>query len=167
MHPVAALTQLGGVAGHQQLIRLTSRRRLQTAMAAGQVVCVARGRYALPTADEGRTAAARVSGAASHLSAAAYWEWQTLAPPELPQVCVPRGRKITADQRAGLELRWRTLSPLELTRGVTDPVTTVLDCARDLAFGEALAVADSALRDSTVTRDELDEAAAGLRPGRG
>lgn len=43
---------------------------------------------------------------------------------------------------------------------MTDPVQTVLDCARDLPFDEALAVADSALRSGLVERRSLVEAAA-------
>jgi len=38
---------------------------------------------------------------------------------------------------------------------VTPPVQTVVDCARWLPFDEALAIADSALRHGSVTRDEL------------
>jgi hypothetical protein len=44
--------------------------------------------------------------------------------------------------------------------GVTDPVRTVIDCARDLPFDEALAVADSALRSGKVGPDALRQAAA-------
>lgn len=39
---------------------------------------------------------------------------------------------------------------------------TVLDCAAQLPFDEALAVADSALRDRTVTKEELARAVATL-----
>lgn len=37
----------------------------------------------------------------------------------------------------------------------TDPLTTVLQCARDLPFADALAIADSALRHGDLTYDEL------------
>ncbi len=40
----------------------------------------------------------------------------------------------------------------------TSKVRTVLDCATELPFDEALAVADSALRHGDVTREELDAA---------
>jgi very-short-patch-repair endonuclease len=46
---------------------------------------------------------------------------------------------------------------------VTSPVRTVIDCARRLEFGPALAVADSALRHGDVRPAELVEAAAAVR----
>jgi very-short-patch-repair endonuclease len=39
--------------------------------------------------------------------------------------------------------------------GVTSPAWTVIDCAKDLPFDEALAIADSALRHGDVTKAEL------------
>jgi len=45
-------------------------------------------------------------------------------------------------------------------------VQTVIDCARWLPFDEALAVADSALRHGSVTREALSAATVGIR-GRG
>ena len=42
--------------------------------------------------------------------------------------------------------------------GVTEPVRTVIDCARDLPFDEALCVADSALRVGDVTCAQLAQA---------
>lgn len=54
----------------------------------------------------------------------------------------------------------------EVSEGVTSPLRTVIDCARRLAFAEALAVADSALRSGLVTAAELQTAAQGVR-GRG
>jgi very-short-patch-repair endonuclease len=46
---------------------------------------------------------------------------------------------------------------------VTSPVRTVIDCARRLEFGPALAVADSALRHGDVMPMELLDAAAAVR----
>lgn len=163
MNPVSALTHLGGVAPLEHLMRHTTRGRLRTAVDTGEVMALTRGRFALPTADTARAAAARLNGVVSHLSAAAYWEWEVKVPPEQPQVCVPRGRKVDAERRAGVELRWRALSEAELARGVTGMEATVVDCARDLAFDEALAVADSALRHAQVTRDQLAAAARRIR----
>lgn len=48
---------------------------------------------------------------------------------------------------------------------VTDPAQTVVDCARTLPFGEALAVADSALHLKKVTRTDL-AGLLGAQPGR-
>ena len=63
-------------------------------------------------------------------------------------------------------LRWGEVSDAELSAGLTDPVRTVVDCARALPFDEALAVADSALRAGDVTAVQLWRAANAL-PGRG
>jgi very-short-patch-repair endonuclease len=165
MDPGQALAQLGGVATSRELLRLTTRRRLRTALDRGEVVRLTRDAYALPTADEGLRAAARVSGVASHLSAAAHHGWKVLQQPGLPHVVVPRDRKVRSSR--GMHLRYRDLAPEEVRRpGVTEPLRTVLDCARDLSWDDALAVADSALRSGEVDPQRLVEAAAGLRgPG--
>jgi very-short-patch-repair endonuclease len=82
-------------------------------------------------------------------------------------VVVPRNRKVDGWRRRGVVLRWRAVSAGELSRGVTDPYRTVVDCARDLPFAEALAVADSALRHG-LDHDRLVEEALGLATrGRG
>ena len=156
-----ALTRLGGIADAATIHSLTSRRRVHTAVAAGRVVRVGRGAYALPTVEAGR-AAARLHGARSHLSAAAHWGWETKWPEAQPHVTVPRGRNVDPTRRRGVRVHWRTLPPEEVRDGVTTPLRTVLDCARDLPRDEALAVADSALRHGDVTADELQAAAAGL-----
>lgn len=59
-------------------------------------------------------------------------------------------------------MRWRQVDPDDVVRGiVTDPYRTVIDCAKDLPFAEALAIADSALRHG-LERDRLVERAARL-----
>ena len=90
-------------------------------------------------------AAGRLAGVASHLSAASIHGWELATQPGRPQVIVPRGRKIEPARRRGIEVRWRTpLEEHEVVRGiVTEPHRTVIDCARDLPFADALAVADS------------------------
>lgn len=125
-----------------------------------------RGSYALPTADKALTAARAMSGVTSHLSAAAYWGWAVKAPPAQPDVTVPAKRRVPPKRRDGVTLHWRDLSPTDVDGRVTSPVRTVLDCARDLPFDEALAVADSALRSGGLSRDDL-MAAAGVAPSRG
>ena len=155
MHPVEALTRLGGTADTGRLLRVTSRRRLRTALRGGHVVRSTRGRYTLPTAQEGVRAAAALSGAASHLSAAALHGWELAFQPERPAVIVPRNRKVERFRRTGVDVRWRDLEPHERHGHVTSEHRTVIDCARDLPFREALAVADSALRHRAVDQDEL------------
>jgi very-short-patch-repair endonuclease len=85
--------------------------------------------------------------------------WEVATPPELPWVVVPRNRNVAPYRRKGVELRWRDLGPEEVRGRVTAPLRTVLDCARDLPFADALAVADSALRHGDVDQDRLVQGA--------
>ena len=162
MHPVDALNRMGGVGDVGTLLRATSRGRLRAAVRKGQVVKVGRGQYALPTANLGLRAAARLSGVASHATAAAIHGWEIGTPPERPAVIVPRNRKVEPRRRAGIDVRWRDLEPHEKHRRVTSPHRTVIDCARDLSLPEALAIADSALRHRDVDAEELTRLAAKL-----
>ncbi|HEX5560806.1 MAG TPA: DUF559 domain-containing protein [Nocardioidaceae bacterium] len=155
MDVVEALTWRGGVLDTATLRHLTSRRRIRTALTRGDVVRIGRGSYALPDADRAMTAAARLSGVASHLSAAQLHGWEIRTRPSLPMVTVPRGRKVEPWRRAGVDLRWRTLDEDETWNGRTRAGRTVTDCSRDLPFDEALTVADSALRRGNVSRQFL------------
>jgi very-short-patch-repair endonuclease len=163
MHVLELLTELtrfGGVADYTSLSAATSRRTVEFALAAGHIVRDARGRYAFPTAADGRRAAHRLSGVASHLSAAVQWGWSTKAPPDRPWVTVPRNRNVDAGSQKDIHVSWRRLDPRDVVDGwVTGPVRTVLDCAAALPFDEALAVADSALRSGDVNVDDLRRAA--------
>jgi very-short-patch-repair endonuclease len=76
-------------------------------------------------------------------------------PPTQPSVTVPRKRRVDPRRRQGVTVRWRDLPGDSCDGHVTTRVQTVLDCARDLPFDEALAVADSALRDRYVDRAML------------
>ncbi|MEP7738609.1 DUF559 domain-containing protein [Nocardioides sp. 31GB23] len=146
--PVAeVLTTLGGVATRAALVRACSRRAVDAAIATGEVVALARGRYALPAADEARAAAHRVSGVVSHRSAALLHGWAVATPPERPEVTVPRNRNVTVAHRDGIALRLADLHRSEVVDGCTSQERTLVDCLRTLPFPEALAVADSALRD--------------------
>lgn len=159
MHPVEALTRLGGTAERSVLLRASTRKQLERAVRRGEVVRLARGRYALPTASHAAREARRLSGAASHRSAAASYGWGLAFQPERPEVVVPRNRNVAAERRSGVELRWRPLSKSERASAVTEPYRTVLDCARDIPFREALVIADSALRAKAVDTEVLEERA--------
>jgi very-short-patch-repair endonuclease len=150
-----ALARLGGIADTATLVAATSRRKLRTALASGDIVRVGRGYYALPTAQAARRAAASLSGVASHASAAALWGWKTKHPPALPSVTVPRGRKVSRARREGVDLHHGALSEAERADGVTGRARTVVDCAKVLPFDEALAIADSALQNEDVVPREL------------
>jgi very-short-patch-repair endonuclease len=161
---VTAMAHLGGIATRAEVLKATSRPAVDRALRDGRIERVARGRYALPTASQAKREAHRLKGTAHLLSAAAHWGWRTKWQPRAPQIAVPRGRRVTPSQHAGVLVSWRAIPDVD--GWVTSPVRTVLDCAATLPFDEALAVADSALRSRDVTRAELRSAAESL-PGRG
>ncbi len=184
----AYLIASGGVAAYGELVDATSWRAVKYARRAGAVVLRRRGLYALPDSDavassapldqtafdaavisrrrserasmHRREAELRV-GARSHRSAAEHYELPLLVEPRHAELIVPRGRDLPRGGRT-VTVRRRDLSKGEARNGVTDPVRTVLDCAADLPFAEALAVADSSLRSiegvpSVVARSQLIE----------
>jgi very-short-patch-repair endonuclease len=151
MDAVAALTRLGGIGTTADVLALTSRKRLRRAVAARRVVHVARGRYALPVADEARDVAVQVGGHLRLLSAAAHWEWETKWPARYPQVVVPK----KPDRPPPAEIVCEALPRVDRDGWATSHLRTVLDCAAGLPFDEALTVADSALRHQDLTRDDL------------
>jgi len=161
MDPVKVLKERGGVATTAQLQRFCTAREVRAALVAGRLVRLRRGALALPSAHDARRAAAKLRGTVTHLSAAQLHGWEVLRPPEYPWVAVPRTRRVTAEDQAEVVVVWSTAGG-----EVTDPLRTVIDCARRLPFFEGLAVADSALRAGDVTQDELLEAAGRVR-GRG
>lgn len=164
---VAAISRCGGISDAATLIRLTSRTQLENATIRGFIVKDARGRYALPTAEAGRRTANQLSAVISHTSAAAHWGWEMKVVPARPTVTVPRKRKVPADIRTDVDVFWRALAGGRVAPGqATQPLQTVIDCARWLPFDEALAIADSALRHRSVTREQLLDATPSIR-GRG
>ncbi|MGN6128915.1 MAG: DUF559 domain-containing protein [Nocardioidaceae bacterium] len=155
MKPVDVLARAGGVLEARRLVGFTSRGQIRTALQRGEIVRDARGHYALPAAEEARRHAARLSAVITGLSAAASYGWELKVQPELPVLTVPRTRKVTAERRAGVELHWRDIPSVDVWNGVLLPGPAVIDVARTRPFGEALAVADSALRHRAVTPDQL------------
>lgn len=163
---VKALERLGGAGTRGEVIAASDRRSFERALRDGLVERIARGRYALPTASAAGRSAVQLSGTAVLLSAAAHWGWTTKWQPRQPQVAVGRGRRLTLEQRASAQVSWVTLPASDVDGLVTTRVRTVIDCAARLPFDEALAVADSALRDGGVSRAELTRAVAEM-PARG
>lgn len=160
------LGQLGGVATWGELATRCGARRVQRAVSAGHITRRARGRYVCAETDAHLATAHAMTATLSHLSAALEHGWNVKTVPELAEVTVRRGRRLTSQDRPKVTPHWRDLPPSTLEQGVTRPLQTVLDCSRDLPFDEALAVADSALRDQAVTRRQLTEAVESLRgPG--
>lgn len=157
--------RLGGVATWTELQQAlgntdgTLARRLLAAEASG---CLTRfGRcWAVSDATEARRIARSMRGTAMGLTAAQAHGWKVKAPPERHHIAVPRGRNVAASTRGSISVSWRALSPNDIRQGwITSPVRTVLDCAITLPFDEALAVADSALRARSVSREQLETAA--------
>jgi very-short-patch-repair endonuclease len=163
MQVTEVLARSGGVADTRTLVAFTSRRRVAAALGRGEIVRDARGRYALPTADQARREAHRLSGVITGASAAAAHGWELKTQPALPTVTVPSKRKVAAVRRGDVDLRWRDIAPHDVWDGVLRPVQTVVDCARTLPFDEALAVADSALRHGAVTSSEVRRSAEQVR----
>lgn len=166
MDAVAALTRLGGAGSTVEVLALTTRRQLRTALSRGTVERLSRSRYALRGLVEQRRAAGRLHATLSHLSAAREHGWEVKHLPERAWLTVPRNRKVGREHQACYEIAWADLTDEEMRAGVTAPLRTVLDCARRMPFDEALAIADSALRHRAITHGDLVAAAAQVRgPG--
>jgi len=159
------LERLGGVATRSALIAATDRATFERAVAAGEAVLVARGRYALASADEAGVATHRLSGTVSHFSAALRHGWQVKLPPELPHVTIAKNRVLRPGQSAGVSLHWINLGVDDVEGVTTSQERTLIDCLRAGRFDEGLCVADSALRDG-MTRARLTAIARDARgPG--
>ena len=138
-----------------QLLELVPRHEVVRAVRAREITRLTRGRYGLPDSDRARTVAARLSGVLALRSAALEHGWPVKVRPQIPEVAVPRNRKVTS--RKGARLVW--VNELDTSLQATPPLQTILACARTLPFDEALTVADAGLRSALVTRTELVEAA--------
>lgn len=146
MSVVTCLLELGGIATRADLVRRTSRADVDRALARGDVVADARGRYALPITDEAVRRAHALSGVLSHTSAAMWRGWEVKSVPEEPHIIVPRKRKVSTERRAGVQLHRSDLHPDDVDGVATGIEPTLLHCLRSLPFDEGLSVADSALR---------------------
>jgi very-short-patch-repair endonuclease len=166
--PPAALAvhRLGGRASRTDLLRLVTRRQLDAAVAAGRVLRVAKGQYLLAPLSQAVATAAACRGVLSHETAAAHHRLASVFPPRAVHVTVARGSRAPAMDDVVLH---RTQLPGEDVSGLaTSVLGTVLDCAVTMPFREALAIADSAARQSPTFVDELRAAASRRRgPGAG
>lgn len=163
---VDILQRSGGSASYADLSGRVSARSIRTALAAGRIIRVARGVYALPIEAGDLTVAQANGGVLSRESAALQHGFAVVTRPRVPHVTVHRTQRSRKTELA-CTLHRTDLWSEEATEWVTSPQRTVLDCARYLPFGEALAVGDSALRSGKVQADQLAKAAQALRgPGR-
>jgi very-short-patch-repair endonuclease len=160
---VEILQKAGGSATFAQLRGFAPGRTIRRALAEGRIKRVAKGMYALPLDTSPLTVARAHGGVLSHESAAQRLGLDVVTIPLKPHVTIGRTKR-RRNTRLPCTLHWSDAPELD---GATTPVRTVLDCALTLPFGEALAVADSALRNGLVSAEELLAAAiAGRRPGR-
>jgi very-short-patch-repair endonuclease len=165
MTPSYVIGIFGGVARWSEIGCLVTRAQVDAELAAGTITRLRRGTYALGNLAEIRAVAQSRAATVSHLSAAIEHGWKVKWPPEQPTVTLPRNRSRTGVD--ALEVHWQDLRPLQVHRGVTRPVETVIGCARTYDFDVALSVADSALRERAVSRHQLlDAAEASPRTGR-
>jgi very-short-patch-repair endonuclease len=151
MDAVEVLTGLGGCATWGALVARCGNRDVRRALAEGRVRRISRGVYALPASLSAVATARSHRGVLSHESAALHWGFSVLNKPDHPHVTIPRNRR-RRPSREPVTLHWADAPAID---DVTTPVRTVLDCARTLPLGEALVVADSALRTRLVDREEL------------
>jgi very-short-patch-repair endonuclease len=162
--PVERLLECGGIATRGTLLLSCSRADLDSAVAAGDIVRIARGRYALAAIDDDARTAARLGGVLCLTSAALHHGWAVKLVPDRPHLMFSRGRHLPAKER-GAHIHRRELAPDEVEDGVTTVEATLAHCMRRLPFDEALAIADSALR-SGVPRSALGRIASEARgPG--
>lgn len=147
MDPVDLLRELGGAARRSALLTVLSRAELRQAVAAGLVVRDARGVYVLPEVDEGVRAAVALRGALGLTSAALRHGWAVAEVPDKPHVMLSRGRKLPPRARERANVHWSELKAEQVVDGVTTEDVTLEHCLRHLPYTEALAVADSALRE--------------------
>jgi very-short-patch-repair endonuclease len=165
MEIVDLMPVLGGIASRRMIVGLTSRRALDEAVLTGRLVRVARGRYAVPELHEGTEMALRVAGHVCLVSAALAHGWRVKVVPELPQIALPKDRRLDVTTRAQMDVHWIDLGDHDVEGLATSAAKTLEMCGRRLPFDEALAIADSALRDG-FPGEELRELAASARgPG--
>ncbi|WP_232828224.1 DUF559 domain-containing protein [Kribbella monticola] len=157
------LARLRGRATFAELTQVISKRELMAAVSSGTVVRLARGIYTLPGPLTAKRVATAYDGVVSHQSAALAWHLPLLAPPETPHITLPPKRRRRPGPPA--VLHWAPIASADHPRRLTSLLRTVLDCARILPFGEALAVADAALA-GRLTRHRLIGASIAMRgPG--
>lgn len=99
-------------------------------------------------------------GHLSHLSAAQHWGWPVWVQPRQSSLIAPMAADLSRVSR-WVTLRTEDLPGRDVEGWATAPLRTVLDCAHDLPFVQALAVADSALRRGSIDHDQLVTAAEG------
>lgn len=151
---VEILQRAGGAVRYADLAALTSGRSIRAALERDEITRVAKGVYALPSEPSDLTVAIANGGVLSRQSAAIHHGLEVVTRPLVPHVTISRTQRRRKTALACVLHR----SKDPATGNATTPLQTVLDCARHLPFGEALAIADSALRLKRVEPIALAEA---------
>ncbi len=150
-----AMIERGGIARYTELLMEVGRRRLEAGCRAGIIVRAGRGVYLDPGLDEHLKTRAETGGVLSHLSAASRHGWSLKKTPAEAHITLRRNARTPQPSGLAPTYYFRRLADDESVDHVTEPARTVLDCARDLPFDEALTVADSALRAGAITTAEV------------
>lgn len=166
MDLMSELSMLGGAADRATLVRVCGRAVVDRALRDGKLIRLSRGRYAMASVRDAARIAGTVHGVVSHRNAAVLHGWKVKRLPSRPDVTVRRGRKLSHQQRALVTPHWADLDPRLVQAGRTIKAKTLVDCLRTLPFDEALAIADSALREKDFTPAGVS-ALAGTIEGRG
>lgn len=149
---VEAVLACGGAARSERLYRATTQRRLATAVRQGLLRRPAPGLYAVPDCPPAVLAAAAVRGVRSCHSAADALGLPLVGAPARPHVTASRGTRLAWGAAV---VHRRDVTDLD---GLTDPLTTLLDCLRCLPPRTGLVPVDAALSRGLVAPDELDDA---------
>lgn len=156
--------RLGGTAPYDVVVGHATQSSLRRAVRDGQVLRLARGVYGMPELPVPAAAAAATHGVVSHVSAARVHGLRVPTAPSTVHVTVPPGARPPAAPQ--VTVHWSRLAPTDVRGGVTTVLRTVLDCAVTLPFGEAVAVADSALAEKILFKSDLIVAAYAQPPRR-
>lgn len=149
--------------------------QLRRATRRGVLLRRGQGVYALPehlrSRGDVRADAAALKAVASHETAALWWGLELAHEPDGSHFTVSRNRGRRRDSVPGAVIHRRDLSDSDVVRRngllVTTVLQTVLDLARTLPLGPAVAAADSALRVGWLRPEELVAAVRSLPPGPG
>jgi very-short-patch-repair endonuclease len=146
MEVAQLLAARGGVATRADLLALATRADVDRAVRTGEVVVVARGRYAVPEVEAAVRAAHELGGVLCRESAALHHGWAVKAVPAEPHISVPRNRRLPAGRTRGVQVHRDDLHPDDVEGLATSKELTLTQCLRRLPWDAALTVADSALR---------------------
>lgn len=157
------LAILGGAATRAVIVGRCGRSAFDQAVADGVLVRLARGRYALKTADKAVSVATRWSGVVSWRSAAQRHGWGQRLVPTLPDVTFPRAHHLPPAARKHLVPHWSELAEDDVVDGVTTKERTLVDCLRNLEVTESLPIVNSAVRSGDFTPAQIQALARSMR----